>query len=229
MAEWAGGAVQHPWLAARLAQRSRRVLFAAPTALPQVALTFDDAPHAELTAALLDVLDRHGATATFFCLGARAAERPDLVGEVVRRGHEVGNHLWADRPSIRQSPEEFRTDLLRTHDVLVAAGARPRFVRPGSGWVRPSMLRTAGEHGYRVVLGSIAVLDLDVRDLDQQEAFVARRLRRGAVVVLHEGYAHRSRVVELTDRVLGVLDRRGLTPVTLSELSPGAAASPRSP
>jgi peptidoglycan-N-acetylglucosamine deacetylase len=218
VAEWVGGAVQQSWLAAALAGRSRRVLFAAPTALPQVALTFDDAPHGELTPALLDVLDRHGAPATFFCLGARAAERPDLVGELVRRGHEVGNHLWADRPSVRQSPEEFRRDLLRTHDVLVAAGARPEFLRPGSGWVRPSMLRTVEEEGYRLALGSIAVLDLAVRDLDEQERFVARRLRPGAVVVLHEGSADRARVVALTDRILGVLARRGLRPVGLSAL-----------
>jgi hypothetical protein len=67
------------------------------------------------------------------------------------------------------------------------------------------------------------VLDRDVRDLDEQEGFVARRLRPGAVVVLHEGYAHRSRVVQLTDRVLGVLARRGLRPVGLSELHAAAA------
>lgn len=217
-AEWIGSMVQHPWLAGRLAQRSRQVLFAAPTALPQVALTFDDAPHEELTPALLDVLDRHGATATFFCLGSRAAERPDLVEELVRRGHEVGNHLWEDRPSVLQPPEEFRRDLLRTHDVLVAAGGRPRFVRPGSGWVRPHMLRTAREQGYRLALGSIAVLDLTVADVAEQERFVARRLRPGAVIVLHEGYGNRSRVVPLTDRVLGVLASRGLRAVSMSEL-----------
>lgn len=221
-AEWVGGAVQHPWLASRLSARSRRVLFAAPTDRPEVALTFDDAPHPELTPALLDVLGGHDATATFFCLGSLAAERPELVQEVVRRGHEVGNHLWADRPSVLQRPEEFRADLLRTHEVLVAAGARPRFLRPGSGWVRPSMLRTAEELGYRLALGSIAVLDLSVADVDAQARFVARRLQPGAVVVLHEGYDHRSRVVPLADRILDVLEERGLQPVSLSRLH-GAA------
>ena len=220
-AEWAGGVVQHPWLAAQLAARSRRVLFAAPTPRPQVALTFDDAPHEELTPALLDVLDRHRATATFFCLGSHAAARPELVEELVRRGHEVGNHLWEDRPSVLQSAEEFRRDLLRTHDVLVTAGARPRFLRPGSGWVRPSMLRTVGEHGYQLALGSIAVLDLTVSDVEEQQRFVARRLQPGAVIVLHEGYGHRSRVVPLTDRILTVLAERGLEAVSLSDLHDG--------
>lgn len=224
-AEWVGGAVQHPWLASRISARSRRVLFAAPTDRSEVALTFDDAPHPTLTPALLDVLGRHDATATFFCLGSLVAERPDLLHEVVRRGHEVGNHLWADRPSVLQRSEEFRADLLRTHEVLVTAGARPRFVRPGSGWVRPSMLRTVEEHGYRLALGSIAVLDLAVRDPGAQERFVACRLRPGAVVVLHEGRDERARVVALTDRILDVLAERGLQPVTLSRLH-GATEEP---
>jgi peptidoglycan/xylan/chitin deacetylase (PgdA/CDA1 family) len=217
-ADWLGGAVQHPWLAGQVSARSRRVLFAAPTDHPQVAVTFDDAPHPELTPALLDVLSGHDATATFFCLGSLATQRPDLVQEVVRHGHEVGNHLWEDRPSVLQRPEEFRADLLRTHDVLVGAGARPRFLRPGSGWFRPSMLRTAEEHGYRLALGSIAVLDLRVVDVDAQARFVATRLRSGSVVVLHEGRDERARVVALTDRLLDVLAQRGLQPVSLSRL-----------
>lgn len=218
VADRVGAAVQQPWLASQVSARSRRVLFAAPTERPEVALTFDDGPHHDLTPALLDVLGGSDATATFFCLGSRAAESPELVREVVRRGHEVGNHLWVDRPSVLQRPEDFRADLLRTHEVLVGAGARPRFLRPGSGWVRPSMLRTAEQQAYRVALGSIAVLDLSVADVDAQERFVATRLRTGAVVVLHEGREERAGVVALTDRILGVLARRGLQPVSLSRL-----------
>lgn len=216
--EWIGGAVQQPWLAARLARRSRRVLFAARTTEARIALTFDDGPHRELTPAVLDVLDRHGAVATFFALGSRAAAEPGLVERVVAQGSEVANHLWADRPSVLQRPTEFRADLRRTHDVLVGAGARPRFLRPGSGWIRPSMLRTAEEHGYRIALGSIAVLDLTVADVDAQVRFVGDRLRPGSVVVLHEGRDERAGVVALTDRLLRVLAERGLEPVTLSAL-----------
>lgn len=217
-AEWLGGAVQHPWVAARVSARSRRVLFGASTDRREVALTFDDAPHPELTPALLDVLGGHDATATFFCLGSLAADRPELIAEVVRRGHEVGNHLWEDRPSVLQRPEEFRADLLRTHEVLLDAGARPRFVRPGSGWVRPHMLRAADEHGYRLALGSIAVLDLTVVDVDTEVRFVERRLRPGSVIVLHEGRDERARVVALTERILDALARLGLEPVSLSRL-----------
>ena len=222
-AAWVGRR-QPPWLARVLARRSGRVLFAVPTTRRQVALTFDDGPHEQLTPALLEVLARHGARATFFLLGGGAAARPDLAAEVVRRGHEIGNHTWADRPSALLRAGEFEADLGRTSRALAAAGAHPVFLRPGSGWVRPSLLRTAERHGYRVALGSVAVLDLRVADVDRQARFVLDRLQPGAVVVLHEGYAERANVVALTERVLTGLRAQGYEAVTLSALSSTTSA-----
>lgn len=57
-----------------------------------VALTFDDGPHPEHTPAVLDELARLGVVATFFLVGQRAAERPDLVRKIVDAGHAVGSH-----------------------------------------------------------------------------------------------------------------------------------------
>lgn len=216
-------------LARVLARRSRRVLFAAPTSRPAVALTYDDGPHPSLTPALLEVLGRHGARATFFLLGVRVAERPDLANAVVAGGHEVGNHTWADRPSVLLTVPDLERDVLCTHRQLVAAGGAPVFLRPGSGWVRPAMLRAAARHGYRVVLGSVAVRDLRVADVDAQARFVLSRLQPGAVVVLHEGYADRAGVVPLTDRLLAGLAVRGYDAVTLSELFAPVRRSSGSP
>ena len=217
-AAWVGRR-QPPWVAGLLARCSCRVLFAVPTTRRAVVLTFDDGPHPDLTPALLDVLIRHGARATFFLLGAGAAAHPDLVARIVEEGHEVANHTWADRPSALLSAAAFARDVDRTHRVLTAAGGTPRFLRPGSGWFRPSMLRTSARRGYRVVLGSIAVLDLEVADVAAQAEFVLERVRPGAVVVLHEGYAERIGVVALTDRVLRGLAARGYEAVSLAELT----------
>jgi peptidoglycan/xylan/chitin deacetylase (PgdA/CDA1 family) len=214
-------AVQSRRLATVLAARSRAVLFAAPPSRPAVALTYDDGPHPRLTPALLDVLRRHRAAATFFLIGDRAAEHPGLVGRVVAEGSEVANHTWAERASVLLPPAAFERDLLRTDAVLRAAGGEPRFLRPGSGWVRPSMLRTARRHGYRVVLGSVAVVDLAVADVERSAGFVLSRVQPGSVVVLHEGHAGRAGVVPLTDRLLAGLTDRGLAAVTLSDLFAG--------
>src|SRR5687768_10534512 len=58
----------------------------------EVALTIDDGPEPEVTTAVLDLLDAAGARATFFCIAERARRHPELVREIVRRGHSVQNH-----------------------------------------------------------------------------------------------------------------------------------------
>ena len=58
----------------------------------EIALTFDDGPDADVTPRVLDLLDRHGAKASFFVVGEKALAHPELVREIVRRGHSVENH-----------------------------------------------------------------------------------------------------------------------------------------
>jgi len=58
----------------------------------EIALTFDDGPDPIVTARVLDLLDRYGANASFFCVGSKAASYPEIVQEIVRRDHSVENH-----------------------------------------------------------------------------------------------------------------------------------------
>ena len=58
----------------------------------KIALTFDDGPHPRYTPEILEILDTYGIKATFFVVGENAEHYPDTLEEVIRRGHEVGNH-----------------------------------------------------------------------------------------------------------------------------------------
>jgi peptidoglycan/xylan/chitin deacetylase (PgdA/CDA1 family) len=189
-----------------------------------VALTFDDGPDPHGSEQLLDVLAEHGAHATFFLIGERARMSPALVGRVVADGHEVGNHLWQDRPSVLAGRRAFVEDLAATQALLTElGGVPPTFVRPASGWFTPGMLRAVRRGGCRLALGSVAVTDLSLADWEAALAFVVRRLQPGSVVVLHENHAPPERLVVLVDRLLVAMGERGLAAVTLSALSPPAA------
>jgi peptidoglycan/xylan/chitin deacetylase (PgdA/CDA1 family) len=61
---------------------------------PAIALTFDDGPHPEDTPPLLDLLERHGARATFFVVGKSARRWPELIERIAAGGHALGNHTW---------------------------------------------------------------------------------------------------------------------------------------
>src|SRR3954447_6297827 len=80
-----------------------------------VVLTFDDGP-TRWTAPILDVLARHHVPATFFVVGSRVAERPDLLRRMVAEGHEVGVHTFthanlASVPAWRERLELDQTEL----------------------------------------------------------------------------------------------------------------------
>jgi polysaccharide deacetylase family protein (PEP-CTERM system associated) len=70
------------------------------------------------TMQLLDQFDRHGATATFFFLGWVAERYPQLVKEVVARGHEVASHGYDHTKVFQLTPDSFRQDVIRTKQLL---------------------------------------------------------------------------------------------------------------
>jgi len=150
-----------------------------------VALTFDDGPGA-VTGPLLDVLGRHRARATFFCVGELIAGREAELARAAREGHELGVHGWVHEDH-RDDPERRADEALRTADALAAAsGVRPRLFRPPYGSTSPALEAAMSARGLRTVLW-----DVDPRDWEDPgvEAIHARTLAAivpGAVVLLHE-------------------------------------------
>ncbi len=209
---WPGRIIQ--WLA----RRHPDVLFYANARERLVALTIDDAPHPALTPAILNVLVKHRARATFFVIGERVPGNEGIVRRMVEEGHELGNHLMADAPSIRLSAEAFERQLLQTHDLLSRFGP-VRWFRPGSGWYSPRMLEQLQHRGYRCALGSAYAFDCHIRSAWYVSRHILRHTRPGAVIVLHDGCERRWRTVDVLGRVLPELERRGYRVVTLSELA----------
>jgi len=93
------------------------------------------------TLAALDLLDRHGATATFFTIGWLAERCPDLVAEIARRGHDVASKGYLHRRFDQMTPDEFRDDFLRSRNAIEDATGKAVL-------------------GYRIAEGSLPVDDL---------------------------------------------------------------------
>jgi peptidoglycan/xylan/chitin deacetylase (PgdA/CDA1 family) len=195
-----------------------RVLFGVPTRAPRFALTVDDGPSPATTPALLDALARHDARATFFLLGEHAAAHPDLVAGIAAAGHELGNHTWHDEPTWTLPVPEFAEKLRATQRTLTAHGP-VRWFRPGSGWPTGAHLAVAEREGLRCVLGSAAAVAGSGAGTTRTASLLDPLVRRGAVVVLHEGTPGRGAVAATTTALLDRTARRGLATVTLSELA----------
>lgn len=188
--------------------------------IPRVALTFDDGPDPLYTRQVLEILDRYGARATFFCVGHHVAALPDLVRRIAAAGHEVGNHSWSHPYLPDLTPDQLREQLDRTAEsVAKLTGEAPARFRPPYGALSPEVL--AALEGYPTTL---TMWDVDTRDWarpgpEQIAATVLESAGPGSVVLMHEGAGDRGQTVQALPSIVEGLLERGLELVTVGELS----------
>ncbi|MGD1856759.1 MAG: chitin deacetylase family protein [Leptolyngbyaceae cyanobacterium] len=211
------GLRQPQWMFALVAKLQPGAVFFVDTEAPVIALTIDDGPHVKTTAAILSVLERYGAKATFFMLSDAIATHEATIQELVSSGHELGNHMTADESSLGLTPEDFRTKFIIADRALSTYG-RVRWFRPGMGWYNARILNLATANGYQLVLGSLFPYDTHIPSVRFAQWFVLNNLESGDIMVLHDGPGHGERTVKLLELLLPQIQQRGYRIVTLSEL-----------
>jgi peptidoglycan/xylan/chitin deacetylase (PgdA/CDA1 family) len=157
-----------------------------------MAITFDDGPNPTVTPALLDLLEKYQAHATFFLIGRNVRKFPELTREIAERGHAIGNHTETHRSLVLMPPRRIAEQLAQCDEAIEAAvGKRPRWMRPPFGFRGPQLDGVVrGRHSRRNPLGVVmwSVLAWDWKP--QPAAPVIRRLGRakgGDILLLHDG------------------------------------------
>lgn len=169
----------------RLAAQPFGTITQVVTSDPAVALTFDDGPDPDATPRLLDVLGRHGARATFFMVGKRAARHPEIVERVAAEGHTVASHGW-DHSSFALISGRWRRAQLRWCQEALAPHGAPLF-RPPFGHQSVASHLDAWRLGYQVVAWNLGAEDYRGEDAETLAERVKRGLRPGSIVLLHDG------------------------------------------
>jgi peptidoglycan-N-acetylglucosamine deacetylase len=193
------------------------VVYFAQTDKPIIALTIDDGPDATTTQKIIEILQQYEARATFFVISDRVKGNELLVREMVSQGHELGNHLTEDKPSIKLSPQEFEAELIEAHGIL-SKFAKVGWLRPGAGWHNNTMVEIARRHDYRVALGSIFPFDTHIPSSWLASEYILLNARPGSIIVLHDTRLWGERTALTLSRVLPKLSQQGYQIVTLSEL-----------
>jgi peptidoglycan/xylan/chitin deacetylase (PgdA/CDA1 family) len=125
-----------------------------------ISLTFDDGPDLRFTPQVLDVLKRYGVKATFFLIGTKAKEHPDIVKRIVKEGHAIGNHSFSHPLFTKLDMNRFSQEIEQTEDVLQAlTGSRPKLIRPPYGVINEEQLLWVQARGMTVVNWNVDSLD----------------------------------------------------------------------
>jgi peptidoglycan-N-acetylglucosamine deacetylase len=193
-----------------------------------VAITFDDGPDVECTKLTLEILERHRAKATFFVIGRKAEQNPELIRAIVDAGHELGLHGYCHSRVTAFRNEQFvKADLIRARQTLQPYVNGPlRWFRPPIGHVTMRIGRVAKELGLEIVCWSVRGLDgLPGVSPSQVARRVCLGLSDGGIVALHEAYERIPGIpagVAALDQILTGIAAEGWRSVTLTELLEGS-------
>lgn len=169
----------------------RLFMTSGPRDVGSIALTFDDGPDPAHTPAVLDRLKALGVRATFFVIGEKAEEHPELVARIVDEGHELGHHSYAHTPPHETSAATLVAEARRTVGLLQRrTGRKPRLYRPPYGKLTPGKLLGLWALAQTIVLWNQDPKDFAVAAADPiRQWFASAPLAGGDIVLLHDVHA----------------------------------------
>jgi peptidoglycan/xylan/chitin deacetylase (PgdA/CDA1 family) len=130
---------------------------------------------------VLDVLQKYGAKATFFCLGKHVNKHPDIFQRIISEGHRVGNHTWDHPDAWKTDNLSYYKSVLRTHDLV-----KSDLFRPPYGRITPRQVRALRQR-YKIILWSVLSEDYDRTQRPEQcVANITGKVRSGDILVFHD-------------------------------------------
>ncbi|PLX01299.1 MAG: polysaccharide deacetylase family protein, partial [Marinilabiliales bacterium] len=146
-----------------------------------VFITFDDGPHKSSTAELLDILKEDNIDATFFCTGENCLYYPDLVLEIIKAGHQIGNHGFSHKNGWKTQTSEYINDIEKADKII-----QSKLFRPPYGKISPKQ--------YHILRKKFTIVLWDLLSYDYDASVTPHKLlktlientRDGSVIVFHD-------------------------------------------
>ncbi len=180
---------------------------------PMVALTFDDGPSPKATNAILDTLEQYGVVATFFDVGYRVEQYPDVVKREATLGNEVASHSYDHKNFAKLTPQQIQEDVKKVNAAFQKAGVSPTLFRPPYGSTNSTVSKNMP---LPIVTWSVDTLDWKTRNTQSilQEIEKEGNLD-GKVILMHGIY---DTTADAVAKLVPELLEQGYQIVTVSEL-----------
>jgi peptidoglycan-N-acetylglucosamine deacetylase len=186
-----------------------------------VALTYDDGPYPPYTKQILDVLFRYQVKATFFEIGRNIEKHPEIVPMIIAGGNELANHSYYHKDMIFKPREYLLSEIEKTDKLLLELGVKQESISFRPPWGRRFVVLS---YLLSKMQKKLIMWDVDSQDYEKTLTAedianrVINNVRSGSIVVMHDGGGDRSKTVAATDRIVKVLQSKGYSFKTVSEL-----------
>ena len=154
-------------------------------------LTFDDGPEEEVTEFILETLKKFNIKASFFLIGKKIQEFPELTKEIIKEGHIVGNHSFSHLNGFKSKNEEYIYDIelgqKLINEKLVEMGItnKIKIFRPPYGRILPQQIKSLKEN-YKIVMWDIFSWDFK-KNISPEKIYnnVIDNVVEGSILVFH--------------------------------------------
>ena len=180
---------------------------------PTIALTFDDGPNVRYTPMLLDGLKKRNIRASFFLIGENIEGNEDILLQMRKDGHLIGNHTW-DHVQLDKIPaEKARLEIEKTNNrIYEASGIYPSYVRPPFGaWIKDMELSVT----MLPVFWDVDTLDWQSKNIDSILSIAQKQVHDGSIILMHDGY---QTSVDAALKIADLFTEKGYVFVTADQL-----------
>jgi peptidoglycan/xylan/chitin deacetylase (PgdA/CDA1 family) len=188
-----------------------------------VALTFDDGPAQPTTKQILALLDKYSVKATFFVSGVNASKHPEIIKEIIARGHTIGNHSFHHNPFLMLGSYNYLyQEVSRTQEVLKNMGVKVLAFRPPVGIISPKLPSVLNKLGMFCVTFSCRAFDAGNRRIGHLASKILKKVKADDIIVLHDIPPRKKEDSDILlpeiEKILQGLIGNGLKVVPLSKL-----------
>ncbi len=179
----------------------------------RIALTFDDGPHPIYTPQMLELLKEEQVPATFFLLGENVELYGDVVKEIAKEGHLIGNHTYHHVQITSLSLEEACKEIQETSDLIEElTGTGTEYVRPPFGTWNEELEERLN---LIPVMWSIDTKDWTTQNVDWIVRETVKHAEDHDIILMHDSYQS---TVDAVKRVIEQLEAEGFEFVTVDEI-----------
>ena len=181
----------------------------------KISISFDAAWGGDKTLGILELLDEYNIKTTFFLVDIWTQKYPELVKEIVTRGHEIGNHSTSHPQMSKLNETQIAKELnTQADNVLAIAGVRPVLFRPPYGDYNNRVITTARAQGFVPIQWSVDSLDWKNRGA-QEIINRATKVKSGDIVLFHNDSQY---ILDALPAVLKYYAENGYSVVPISEI-----------